>query len=263
MRHLRSFFFLSTLAILAISSNAAAQTREQDAGNAALTADSLFWNGYNSCDLDLQSSLIAEDIEFYHDNGGITKGKKDMIESIRKNLCGEDFRLRREALIPTVKLHLLKSADTTYGVLITGEHQFYLIPSGKNERLDGHASFANLWLLTGNQWKLSRVFSYDHSPAKYINNRKEAKLSPAQLHKFAGTYQGKQSGAIVVKAQQNHLLVQIGPKSFPIYPESQSIFFMKERDLTFSFEKSPGSDLKLLIREFGELAEEAIKATKD
>ena len=89
-----------------------------------------------------------------------------MISSIEKNLCGPDFRLRRHAIASTQGLHLLKSADTVYGALITGEHEFYIIPTGKPERLDGHASFANLWLLKDGQWKLARVFSYDHGPAK-------------------------------------------------------------------------------------------------
>lgn len=48
--------------------------------------DSLFWKGYNSCDLALQGSLIADDIEFYHDKGGITLGKTAMLNSL-KNLC--------------------------------------------------------------------------------------------------------------------------------------------------------------------------------
>lgn len=257
MQHLRPSFFLMLVTLLTVTIQAAAQNKDKDQAKSVTAADSLFWQGYNTCDLELQESLIADDIEFYHDKGGITLGKKDMLSSIQKNLCGPDFRLRREAVASTVKLHLLKSADTVYGALITGEHQFYVIPAGKNERLDGRAFFANLWLLNDKQWKLSRVFSYDHGPAKYLNKRKQIAITPKQLQKYVGTYLGKQSGAIVVKTAKDHLILKIGEKSFSVYPETGSLYFMKERDLTFSFQGNTIKDAELIISEYGQVVEKA------
>ncbi|WP_276090495.1 nuclear transport factor 2 family protein [Pedobacter sp. JY14-1] len=150
----------------ALTAPTSLKAQDMAAEKKVMKADSLFWSGYNSCDLGLQERLIADDIEFYHDKGGVTMGKTAMLASIEKNLCGPDYRLRRVPLDSTVKIHLLKSADTVYGALITGEHVFYLKPSGKPERLDGHALFANLWLLKEGKWKMSRVLSYDHGPAK-------------------------------------------------------------------------------------------------
>lgn len=220
--------------------------------------DSLFWKGYNGCDSALQSSLIADDIEFYHDKGGITLGKAAMLKSI-KNLCNGDFRLRRKAIDSTVKLHLLRANDTVYGALFTGEHVFYLTPKGKPERLDGHAPFANLWLLRNNQWKLSRVFSYDHGPAKYINERKPITLSKNQLQQLTGDYKGSQTGNMIVDVDGDHLKLTIGEKTYSIYPENDTSFFMKERDLTFSFKKKSGTKGELIIREYGETVEAADK----
>lgn len=126
--------------------------------------DSLFWKGYNSCDLVLQGSLIADDIEFYHDKGGITLGKAAMLNSL-KNLCKPGYKIRRAAINATIEIHVLKNNEVVYGAIITGTHQFYLKLGDKHEQLDGEAPFANLWLLKDGKWKLSRVFSFNHHPA--------------------------------------------------------------------------------------------------
>ncbi len=47
------------------------KAQDMTAKKKVMKADSLFWSGYNSCDLGLQERLIADDIEFYHDKGGV------------------------------------------------------------------------------------------------------------------------------------------------------------------------------------------------
>lgn len=66
----------------------------------------------------------------------------------------------------TIEVHLLKNHNEVYGAIITGTHQFYITLGDKPQQLDGEAPFANLWLLKEGKWKLSRVFSYNHHPAK-------------------------------------------------------------------------------------------------
>ncbi|EDM35393.1 hypothetical protein PBAL39_13025 [Pedobacter sp. BAL39] len=235
-----------------------AQSNEDAARKIVKLTDSTFWAGYNTCNYEIQGSLIAEDIELYHDKGGITLGKAAMMESL-KGLCGADFRLRRVGLDSTIRIHLLKAKDTIYGAVISGTHQFYLTPTGKPERLDGQALFDNLWLLKGGQWKLARVFSYDHGPAKYISKRKEIKLPKEVLQRYTGTYIGKQTGKMVVSVDGDHLLLLIGGNPYLIYPESERLYFAKDRDLTFEFSPQTAGKRKLIVREFNALVEEALQ----
>jgi hypothetical protein len=38
----------------------------------------------NRCDLEKFSSFFTEDVEFYHDQGGVTPGKEKLTDSIRR-----------------------------------------------------------------------------------------------------------------------------------------------------------------------------------
>jgi len=51
-----------------------------------LQLDSLFWQAYNTCDIDKMSTFFTDHIEFYHDKGGLTSGKTVFIESVRTGL---------------------------------------------------------------------------------------------------------------------------------------------------------------------------------
>jgi len=35
---------------------------------------------------------LADDVEFYHDQGGVTLGKEKLTESVKKNICGKVTR---------------------------------------------------------------------------------------------------------------------------------------------------------------------------
>jgi hypothetical protein len=144
-----------------------AQTGMDNLEKIILHQDSLFWTAYNNCDVETMIQFFTDDVEFYHDRGGITKGLQDLKEGIQKNLCGNDnFRLRREVVKGSVNVFSLSRSDTLYGAIISGEHVFYVIEKGKEERLDGLAKFTHVWLLQDSTWKMSRVLSYDHGPAE-------------------------------------------------------------------------------------------------
>lgn len=48
----------------------------------------LFELGFNQCKIEATASLIDENLEFYHDQGGITMGKEPFLTSLKKNICG-------------------------------------------------------------------------------------------------------------------------------------------------------------------------------
>jgi Domain of unknown function (DUF4440) len=135
--------------------------------------DSLFWNSYNNCTTDLMAQYLTDDIEFYHDNGGITLGAVDLVNSIVKNICGnKEGKVRRALLTETSNIYLLKQGDAVYGAIFMGEHLFYITPLGQHEKLTGIAKFTNLWILKDGVWKMSRILSYDHSPISKLKKKK-------------------------------------------------------------------------------------------
>jgi hypothetical protein len=144
--------------------------RAADAPDAAIAAvaerERVFWKSYNDCAVADMPALIAEDVEFYHDRGGITLGRDALVESVRKNLCSNpDFRIRREEVPGTVRVFALEKDGVVYGAVVSGEHTFDIVEKGKAPVRDGLARFTTLWLLRDGAWRMSRVLSYDHGPA--------------------------------------------------------------------------------------------------
>jgi len=50
--------------------------------------DAALFDSYNRCDLPKFESFFVDDVEFYHDQGGVTLGKAALTESVKKNICG-------------------------------------------------------------------------------------------------------------------------------------------------------------------------------
>ncbi|MEP6949265.1 MAG: hypothetical protein ABI863_08330 [Ginsengibacter sp.] len=65
--------------LFSCSSNAIAQTQEENLTATILNLDSAFWKTYNSCDTAGNKAFFTDDVEFYHDKGGITLGAPALI----------------------------------------------------------------------------------------------------------------------------------------------------------------------------------------
>jgi hypothetical protein len=255
------------LLILASSYALSAETEQQNVEAVILHQDALFWDVYNRCDTDAFRPFFTDDVEFYHDRGGATFGADNLVTSLKNNLCGNpDSRLRREVVEGTVKVYPLQKDNVTYGAVISGQHVFYVLQKGKPERLDGLARFFHVWLVKDGVWKMARVISYDHGPAPYVNKRKEVRLSPEVLDQFAGNYIAPKSGTMTVRrdsasdTNESRLVLTINndKSSYLLYPESENIFFTKDRNLTFEFVKNEKNQVsKMIVRESGEIAETA------
>ncbi len=159
-----SILILFMLSLFSIQSFA--QANEQEITKTIITRDSLFWNAYNTCDIESLPQFITDDVEFYHDKGGITFGQKNLVNSIANNICGnKNYKVRREAVANTIKVYLLKKGNDVYGAIINGDHYFYENIPGKTEKRVGLAKFTDLWILQNNTWQMSRILSYSHGPA--------------------------------------------------------------------------------------------------
>ena len=158
----KAFSFLFLCALFATQLHAQAILPLDDIKNQAdldktITAlDSALFDAYNRCDLDKFATFVADDIEFYHDQGGITLGKRAFVDSIKKNICGTD--VRRELVPGTLEAHYMKG----YGAIEIGTHRF-LHP--KSNTGAGEGRFVTLWQYKDGAWKMTRALSFDHHEA--------------------------------------------------------------------------------------------------
>lgn len=162
----KRLLFLCIIALCFCNARLFAQVKKADLAALILTKDSLFWKTYNTCDTAASRAFFTDDVEFYHDKGGLTLGIEPLMANVKNNLCSNpNFRLRREAVKGTVKVYPLEKNGVIYGAILTGEHVFYISQDGKPEYLDGHAQFTHVWLEKNGDWKMARILSFDHKPA--------------------------------------------------------------------------------------------------
>lgn len=125
----------------------------QDLTSVVKGLDQALFDAYNVCDLPKMRALFANDVEFYHDNGGLMTGVDPVMDATKKNICG---KVRREL----VSIEVYPIAG--YGAVETGTHTFYNRTSGKEEGGQKAAKFLHIWQNKGGEWKLTRVVSYAH-----------------------------------------------------------------------------------------------------
>lgn len=118
--------------------------------------DRALFDSYNRCDLEKFGTFIGDDIEFYHDQGGVTLGRQALTESVKQNICG---KVRRELVAGTLEVYPMRG----YGAVETGVHRFF--HTGETAP-SGQAKFIHLWQNKDGVWKITRVISYDHRAAR-------------------------------------------------------------------------------------------------
>jgi len=118
--------------------------------------DSIFFNAFNSRDLETLKVLLSDDLEFYHDLGGVTNYTQN-IGAFKRTFAGER-KLRRELIRNSLEVYPIKD----YGAVETGIHRFYAAEKGEQEKLSSEAKFVQVWQRKNGQWKITRIISYGH-----------------------------------------------------------------------------------------------------
>ena len=164
---MKTFLITATLSAVLAPCAAFAQITEDNWETSVRAFDSEYWKAFNACEVQKQTMMNAEDLEFYHDNGGVMRGRTSFAETTAKNICSRsDWRLRRAEVPGTVKFYPMRSNGKIYGAVIAGEHYFYHTNKGHPETLEGKARFTHTLLLKDNEWQVARVLSFDHGSAK-------------------------------------------------------------------------------------------------
>lgn len=116
--------------------------------------DKAMFDAFNDCNMAEFAQYYDEEVEFYHDQAGLSVSRDTLVEDIRKNICGKQRRERTGQ-----PFEILPLAD--FGALQMGEHLFCHPRSGEcHER----ARFIHVWRHHQGTWRVTRVVSYDHRP---------------------------------------------------------------------------------------------------
>jgi hypothetical protein len=147
--------FLTVLASTVLA--ASAQTPAPlDALHQTIAAlDAALFDACNNCEPEKFASFLADDLEFYHDETGLSRGVQTTVDALSKNVCG---KVRRDLVPDTLKVYPLKS----YGAVQSGVHRFCDPKLGRCGAGSGEARFVHLWQNRNGAWKLARIISYDH-----------------------------------------------------------------------------------------------------
>jgi hypothetical protein len=164
MKHFAARNALLLLALLAVPmARVDAQARystpaPEELSRTLASLDVALFDTFNRCDLDKFGTFFIDDVEFYHDKGGLTRSRKSLVESVRNNICG---KVRRELVPETLEVYSIPG----YGAVQMGVHRFYELSVGKGDEASGIAKFIHLWQYKDGAWKITRVISYDHGRA--------------------------------------------------------------------------------------------------
>ena len=120
--------------------------------------DTQLFDAYNHCDLEKLGTLLADDLEFYHDKTGLSRGRAALVEGVKNNICG---KVTRELVPGTLEVYPI--AD--YGAVEIGVHRFHH-PGRETTESVGEAKFIHLWQKKDGAWKVTRVISFDHQALK-------------------------------------------------------------------------------------------------
>jgi len=112
--------------------------------------DSIYFTAYNNCDMKKQAEIYDEDLEFYHDKGGLVTSKKYILESLEKNICG---KVTRELVAGSIEVHPIPG----FGAVQIGMHKFH--NNQEPDAVSVASKFITIWKQDGDNWKITRVIS--------------------------------------------------------------------------------------------------------
>ena len=118
--------------------------------NEILQMDTKYFNAYNSCDMKTQAEMYDEDLEFFHDKGGLSTSKSDLLKALKKNICN---KVTRTLIKGSVEVYPIKD----YGAIQIGYHKFYNKQEPNAKSIP--SKFIVIWKKKNNSWKITKVIS--------------------------------------------------------------------------------------------------------
>ncbi len=126
------------------------KAESQELYNTIVHMDSVYFNAYNTCDMDTQAAIYADSIEFYHDKGGLMTSKKEILAAIKENICGKVTRVLVNGSIEVYPIN-------GFGAVEIGLHKF--INHAEGNSVSKPDKFIVVWRHRDNKWQITRVIS--------------------------------------------------------------------------------------------------------
>ncbi len=221
----------------------------------------LFKIGFNKCEVEKSAALMSNDLEFYHDKGGITNSKEEFVKTMRNGICRENNpeKIYRFLVEESLEVFPMYNNGKLYGALQNGKHFFSPDKNMTYDKTNNYALFSHLWIIENDKWKLKRVISYNHVAKEINNDTVKYSVSEDILETYSGKYMTK-TGKATISVKNNTLQLHAGEMVVLLNPISENIFAHPKAPLTFEFAKNiKGEIIKMVVRENGNIAEEVKK----
>ncbi|MBK7290946.1 MAG: nuclear transport factor 2 family protein [Chitinophagaceae bacterium] len=157
---------LILIALVVVLGSANAQLKEDvatttDLYNEIKLQDSLLFAAFNTRDIETFKNYFSEDLEFFHDIGGLTG--YDVTINFLKTTAQQKSDLKRELVKGSLEVFPIPG----YGAMEIGSHQFCHTENGSPPDRQGKDDcgtfkFVQIWQKKDDQWKITRVVSYGH-----------------------------------------------------------------------------------------------------
>ncbi len=162
MKQTNTSYFILTFAITFIVSCTAPKTEDKKTNTAytpdsrelydsIVHMDSVLFGAFNVCDLPTMASCFSEDIEFYHDQGGLMTNKDTIMAATKRNICG---KVSRVLIAGSIEVYPIAN----YGAIEMGQHYFINNQEPKPDK-PSIGKFVHTWKKENGKWKLTRVIS--------------------------------------------------------------------------------------------------------
>ncbi len=67
--------------------------------------DAALFDAFNRCDVEKFASFLADDLEFYHDQTGLSRGRQSTLEALKNNICS---KVHRDLVSETLEVYPLR-----------------------------------------------------------------------------------------------------------------------------------------------------------
>jgi ketosteroid isomerase-like protein len=116
--------------------------------------DARMFEAFNAHDIDRLMALFSEQVEFFHDTGGLA-GYNDLRAGFTSNFL-KNNGLRRDLVPGSLEVYPISG----YGAIEVGAHRFCHQENGRDDC--GTFKFVQVWQQKQGEWKVTRVISYGH-----------------------------------------------------------------------------------------------------
>lgn len=143
--------YIWPLACLLTASGVTAQeAADSELYRKIISLDDAYFTAYNTCDMETQAKLLSQDLEFYHDQGGLSTSRAEILQSIEANICG---KVTRELVPGSVEVHKING----FGAVEIGLHTFH--NKEEPDAVSKPSRFITLWKQENDSWKMHRIVS--------------------------------------------------------------------------------------------------------